>query len=183
MEKKESIRKKFFLIRKKKYFQVEVSFFYPLIDLLKKKIKDKKINISIYYPNSFEVNTLKIFEINFFKKCNFLLPIIEKNNSINFYKWNINEILNINKYGIPEPEKTKKKTPSVILIPLLAFDGLKNRLGYGGGFYDKFLQKYIKINKKILTIGIAFSFQKYKKLPTNSQDVKLKYIITEKGII
>tara|TARA_B100000242_G_scaffold277300_1_gene233853 strand:- start:387 stop:698 length:312 start_codon:yes stop_codon:yes gene_type:complete len=100
-----------------------------------------------------------------------------------FYKWKQNEILYVNKYGIPEPTKTIKMIPSVILIPLLAFDQNKNRLGYGKGYYDKYLNKYIKTHKNILTVGVAFSFQKYNKLPINKKDFKLNFIITEKGII
>ena len=65
---------------------------------------------------------------------------------------------------------------------LRAYDNLNNRLGYGGGFYDRYLNKYLKSNNNILTIGIAFSFQKYHKLPVSIEDVKLNYILTEKGI-
>ena len=82
-----------------------------------------------------------------------------------------------------EPIKSKKNTPNIILVPLLAFDNRKHRIGYGKGFYDKFLSKYFKINKKILTIGIAFSFQKHHNLPINSKDIKLDYVLTEKGFI
>ena len=79
--------------------------------------------------------------------------------------------------------ESKKKTPNVILVPLVAFDRKKNRLGYGGGYYDKFLNKYIKIHKKILIVGVAFSFQKHHNLPVNNSDFKLDYIITEKGLL
>jgi 5-formyltetrahydrofolate cyclo-ligase len=82
-----------------------------------------------------------------------------------------------------EPELDKKSlTPNVMLVPLLAFDKTKNRLGYGKGFYDRFLNKFLKAKKKIITIGIAFSFQKYNKLPKSKFDVKLDYILTEKGM-
>ena len=57
------------------------------------------------------------------------------------------------------------------------------RLGYGKGFYDRFLNKFLKKKKNIIKIGIAFSFQKYNKLPISKFDVKLDYILTEKGII
>ena len=69
-----------------------------------------------------------------------------------------------------------------MLIPLLAFDKSKFRLGYGKGFYDRYLNKYIKKYKDILTVGVAFSFQKYHKLPINKHDMKLDFILTEKGI-
>ena len=82
-----------------------------------------------------------------------------------------------------EPASLKKPLiPDIMFIPLLAFDSNKNRLGYGKGFYDKFLNKYLKRNKHILTIGIAFLFQKYNKLPTSKYDVKLDYILTESGL-
>ena len=69
-----------------------------------------------------------------------------------------------------------------MLVPLIAFDTTKNRLGYGKGFYDRFLNRFLKQKKNITTIGIAFSFQRYKKLPKSKHDVKLDYILTEKGM-
>ena len=55
-----------------------------------------------------------------------------------------------------------------------------NRVGYGGGFYDRYIKKIKKI-KKVLTIGFAFSYQKVKKIPIEKNDVKLDLIITEKN--
>ena len=80
-------------------------------------------------------------------------------------------------------KKSKKIFPNLILVPLLAFDNNKSRLGYGQGFYDRYLNKLNKIKKNFLTVGVAFSFQKYHKLPANNKDVKLDYILTEKGIL
>ncbi len=183
MDKKKIIRRKYFLKRRKNYFEINESFFYPLIKLLKKKYKNKKKNIAIYYPSSYEVNTLKILNIDYFRKFNFLLPIIQKNKSMDFYLWKKLDILYINDYGIPEPIKSSKVTPSIVLVPLLAFDKKKNRVGYGKGFYDKYFNKYLNFQKKILTVGVAFSFQKHNKIPTKKYDFQLDYIITEKGII
>ena len=87
MDKKSSIRKKFFTERKKKYFEVDESFFYPLRKIIKKISPQRKINIALYYPSFFEVNVLKILSILQFRNFNFLLPIVEKTNSMNFYKW------------------------------------------------------------------------------------------------
>ena len=182
MDKKGLIRKYHLKKRKKKYFSINENFFNPLIKLINKKYRIKKDSISIYYPSSNEVNVLKILDHSGFKKFNFLLPLIEKNNSINFYKWKKNDTLLINRYGIPEPIKTKIRIPRIILIPLVAFDKNKNRLGYGKGFYDRYLNKLLKMNKKFLSIGVAFSFQRNHKLPINNKDFKLDYIITEKGI-
>ena len=183
MDAKSIIRKKIFLKRKKNYFEINKNFYYPLIRLFKKKVTNKNPIISFYYPSSFELNILSILDIEYFKKFKFLLPIIEENDVMNFYKWNKNDILAINKYGMLEPIKSKRINPNIILVPLLSFDNRKYRLGYGKGFYDKFLSKYLKTHKKTLTIGIAFSFQKFHNLPINSKDIKLDYILTEKGFI
>ena len=103
---------------------------------------------------------------------------------LKFIKWNERDILLVNKFGIPEPLYTQQNyLPDVVLVPLLAFDANKNRLGYGKGFYDKFLNEYIKWQKDILTVGVAFSFQKHHNLPVKSNDFKLDCIITEKGLI
>ena len=179
---KELLRKKYFKLRKKKYYPVKKNFFVPLIEILKKELKKQKLVIGIYYPILYEVNVLKTLEFKIFNKCTIALPKIKKD-QIKFYEWNKTNIMEVNKYGILEPALTNNQVnPDIILIPLLAFDDKKNRLGYGKGYYDKFLGHFLKRNKDILTSGIAFSFQKYKKIPTTPNDIKLDYILTEKGI-
>ena len=98
---------------------------------------------------------------------------------MDFFKWSFNDPLVINKYGIPEPIPNKKIYPDILLVPLVAFDNELNRIGYGGGFYDRYIKK-IKRIKKIITIGLAFSFQRVNKIQTNKFDIKLDFIITEK---
>ena len=101
---------------------------------------------------------------------------------MSFHQWKSKDVLKVNKYGMLEPFiQINKTTPNIMLVPLLAFDSKKNRLGYGKGYYDRYLQKYLNKFKNILTIGIAFSFQKHHKLPVTNNDVKLNYILTEKG--
>ena len=95
---------------------------------------------------------------------------------MDFLSWSTKDPLSINKYGIPEPTSEKIMNPSILLVPLLAFDKNNNRIGYGGGFYDR----YIKRNKKIITIGLAYSVQKVNKIITNEHDMKLNYVVTNK---
>ncbi len=183
MRNKDLLRKKYFIIRKKKYFDIKPSFFNPLIKLIKKNYFKKTINISIYYPASFEANILKIFETAIINKLKILLPVLKTNNKMCFQEWERNNVLQINKFGMLEPPTLSKDiVPEIMLVPLLAYDNQNNRLGYGGGFYDQYLNKYLKTKNKILTIGIAFSFQKHHNLPVSTNDVKLNYILTEKGI-
>ena len=100
-----------------------------------------------------------------------------------FCEWKKNDVLRLNSLGVPEPIKSKIITPDIILVPMLAFDKNKTRLGYGKGFYDRYLNSLKRKKKRSLAIGIAFNFQKYNKLPTNKNDFKLDYIITEKGVL
>ena len=178
---KEKIRKKYINIRKKKYFRTKDKCFKPLLNFIARKQIKK---ISLYYPSNYEFNTLKLFEI--LKKrgrITTLLPVILKNNFMKFVNWKFSDPLIVNKYGFLEPEMNRKTVvPDLILVPIVAFDKFKNRLGYGKGYYDRILSKYVSKNSNIITIGLAFSFQKYKKIPISKYDIKLNYILTEKGL-
>ena len=116
------------------------------------------------------------------KKLNISLPVIKKNFNMDFYKWSFLDPLKVNKYGIPEPVSSKILYPDILLVPLVAYDKNLNRLGYGGGFYDRYIEKIEKI-KKVIKIGLAFSYQKIKNLPINQYDKKLDFIVTEKKIL
>ena len=68
------------------------------------------------------------------------------------------------------------------MIPLVAFDKNLNRLGYGGGYYDRLITKLSK-KKKVIKIGLAFSIQQVDKVPINMHDQKLDYIVTNKYLV
>jgi 5-formyltetrahydrofolate cyclo-ligase len=178
---KSKLRKKILKIREKnnkKNIQID---FNKIIKILKKEKITKKI-IGGYYPVNFEVDDLgllKKFEKN---KFNISLPVIKKNFQMNFYRWSFSEPLKVNKYGIPEPETKNIVYPDILLIPLVAFDKNLNRLGYGGGYYDRLIEKLSK-KKNIIKIGLALPVQKIDKVPINIYDQKLDYILTNKYII
>ena len=178
MQEKIAIRKRSFINRKNKYYEVSDIFFKPLVKLL-----NKKNSLSFYYPANYEVNVLKLFNLNKIKKMKTFLPVITNKNKLNFAVWQNLDPLKINNFGILEPYFKKKFfKPDAMLVPLLAYDSQNNRLGYGKGFYDKYLSKFLRNKKKITTIGVAFSFQKYNKLPLSKLDIKLDYILTENGL-
>ena len=151
------------------------------MDLLKKEKLTKK-NIGGYYPVNFELDDLSILKELEKKNFNISLPKIKKNYDMDFYRWSFNEPLKINKYGIPEPVSKILIYPDILLVPLVAFDKKLNRLGYGGGYYDRLIEKLTK-RKKILKIGLAFSVQKINKVSINKYDKKLDYVLTNKYII
>ena len=182
MQQKTLLRKKYLNLRKKKYYEIDKEFFLPLLELIQSKVKKRFIKIALYYPSNFELNVLKLLEFNSILTKDILLPVIDKNNLMNFFSWKKRETLYVNEFGILEPAKSQVKVPDVMLIPVIAFDKHKYRLGYGKGFYDRYLNKYLKQFKNILTVGVAFSFQRHHNLPKNHNDVKLDLLITEKGI-
>ena len=182
MKSKDRLRKKYYSIRKKNYFHIKPNYFNSLITFIEKKYKKKYINVSIYYPFAFEIDILKLLETKIIRRMKVFLPVIKSSNLMNFYEWSKEDVLQINKFGMLEPIISKNHTiPDVMMVPLLAYDDKKNRLGYGKGFYDRYLKKYLKKYNDILTIGVAFSFQKYHNLPVSNNDIKLNYILTEKG--
>ena len=178
---KSKLRKKILKLREKinkKNIKIDLD---KIIKILKKEKINKK-NIGGYYPVNFEVDDLTLlrkFEKNSF---NISLPVIKKNFQMEFCEWSFSSPLKVNKYGIPEPEIQNIVYPDILLIPLVAFDKNLNRLGYGGGYYDRLIKKLSK-KKKIIKIGLAFSFQKIDKVPINLYDQKLDYIVTNKYII
>ena len=175
---KAAIRKKIFRIRKQNKLQNNKINFENVLKILRKEKNIGKI-IGGYYPYNYEVDTINILEKFEKYKYKISLPKIKKNSQMNFFNWSTKDPLTINKYGIPEPISNKLTYPSIILVPIVAFDKHFNRIGYGGGFYDRYIKK-IKKNKKILTIGLAYSFQKVKEIPINKYDIKLDFVITEK---
>ena len=175
---KSEIRKKILKIRKQNSSKTLEIHFKDIAKVLKKKNFFGKI-VGGYYPYNQEVDVIKILEKFEKKKYQILLPKIKKNYQMDFFNWSTKEPLLLNKYGIPEPISNKVNYPGILLVPLVAFDKNFNRIGYGGGFYDRYIKKIKKI-KKILTIGLAYSFQEVKKIPTSKNDVKLDYILTDK---
>ena len=172
------IRKKIFKLRKKKKPKKLVFNFNSILEILKKKNISGK-TVGGYYPYNYEIDILQVLEK--FEKNNFLisLPKIKRSSRMDFFEWSLSDPLSINEFGIPEPISKKIKYPDILLVPLVAFDNHLNRIGYGGGFYDRYINK-IRKKKKVVTIGFAYSYQKVKKIPTNIYDIKLDFIIINK---
>ena len=175
---KSQIRKKIFKIRQQessKKFNLNLNY---ILSIFKKERIKGKI-IGGYYPYNYEINTLNLFKDLEKKNYRITLPKINDKAQMNFFYWSTKDPLRVGKFGIPEPISNVKTYPNILLVPLVAFDQDLNRIGYGGGFYDKYINK-IKKRKKIISIGLAYSFQKVKKIQTNRYDMKLDYVVTEK---
>jgi 5-formyltetrahydrofolate cyclo-ligase len=116
------------------------------------------------------------------------LPIIQADNTLKFAPWRSGDNLVSNRYGIPEPDISPtsalaSSTPSIILVPLLAYTRTGARLGMGGGYYDRsFAFRHGQAAPPLL-IGIAYSDQETEHLPSEEWDVKMDMLINEREIL
>ena len=178
---KSKLRKKILKIRinkNKDNIKIESN---KIFNLIKKVMPNKKI-VGGYFPVNYEIDDLSILRELHKKKYQISLPVIKKNFTMDFYKWHHKDPLIINSHGIPEPRTSNLVYPDIILVPLVAFDQYLNRLGYGGGYYDRLIEKQKK-KKNILKIGLALSVQMIDKIPISKYDKKLDYIVTENFIL
>jgi len=178
---KSKLRKKILKLREVKNFKNIKIDFDNVFDLLKKNNLTKKC-IGGYFPVNYEIDDLEILKKLKKKKYQISLPVIKKNFDMDYYSWSFDDPLKINQYGIPEPFSKKLIYPDILLVPLVAFDKNLNRLGYGGGYYDRVIDKLSK-KKYILKIGLALSVQKINNVPVTKYDKKLDYIVTDKYIL
>ncbi len=180
---KEKLRKYSFSLRKKKYFNLKEKDFNPLLSEIARH--NKNSIVGSYYSINFELDLKILNKLLLTKKFSLSLPFIHKDNELmEFKEWNLSDVLQLNKYGIPQTFlNSKTLIPDIFLVPLLAFDKYGNRLGYGSGYYDKYFNMLNKTKKKFRTIGVGFSFQKKDKLQTLKTDFCLDAVFTEKGFL
>ena len=175
---KSEIRKKILKIRQENSPNSQEINIVNILKILKKNKSIKKI-VGGYYPYNYEIDAIKILDKLEKLGYQISLPKIKKKFKMDFFSWSLKDPLLINKYGIPEPTSDKIVYPNILLVPLVAYDSNLNRIGYGGGFYDRYIKK-IKMKNNILTIGLAYSFQKVRQVPTNKYDIKLDFIVNDK---
>lgn len=96
-----------------------------------------------------------------------------------FRAWKPGDALVPGVWDIPVPPETAAEVlPDVLLVPLLAFDRAGYRLGYGGGFYDRTLEKLRRI-KRVVAIGVAYQAQMVDQVPIGPHDAPLDFVMTE----
>ena len=152
-----------------------------LLEYILNKIPENS-HVAGYCPIQTEISPLPILEQLEQSGYGLCLPIVVgKNKSLQFRSWKFNQKLIAGDYGVSIPVEGKWIVPIVIIVPLLAFDTMGYRLGYGGGYYDRTLEQ-LKKKIKIKAIGFAFSGQFFPKLPRDKFDYKLDTIVTDIGI-
>lgn len=119
----------------------------------------------------------------------FLLPVLCPGRHLRFAPWQSGEDVQPNRYGIPEPVQPRELLEpfqlDLVLVPLLGFDRRGNRLGTGGGYYDRsfaFLNEQVRPTEPLL-VGIAYAFQELPDVDEEDWDVPLDYIATDLELI
>lgn len=135
--------------------------------------------VLLYYPIGREVDSSMLLHKWHNKKVMLLPSVVDHHMELHQYVGH--EAMKKGKFGIPEPttDVWKGEKIDLILVPGVAFDRQKYRMGRGGGYYDRFLSKHMDVP----TIGLAYDFQIVDKLPIQHHDQRMQYIVTEKQII
>lgn len=109
------------------------------------------------------------------------LPYVTGDDSLIAVDYNYESVMKSNIFGIPEPvirNESEQVEPDVVLVPGVAFDANLNRIGYGVGYFDRFLKE-----TDALKIGICFDMQVASGILAEPHDVRMDMVVTEKRII
>lgn len=144
--------------------------------------------LALYLPNDGEVDLTEVAQTAWAMGKQCFLPVLSPlyHNRLWFAPYTPDSILQLNRFGIPEPALNWRAMRPVwsldlLLMPLVAFDLEGNRLGMGGGFYDRTLAYLSRRNqwRKPHLIGTAFELQRFDALPNEPWDVPVQGVITE----
>ena len=138
--------------------------------------------VSAFIPFGDEIDTrplLAKLAAEGFTTC---VPVVVKPATpLEFRAWVLGEETVPGRWNIPVPPETAKVVePDVLLVPLLAFDRRGYRLGYGGGFFDRTIER-LRGLKPVVAIGVAYSAQRVDEVIRGEHDQKLDWILTESG--
>jgi 5-formyltetrahydrofolate cyclo-ligase len=150
------------------------------------EFKDAK-NVLFYVSFNKEVDTHTIIKETLNEKNNkkIIVPYVLKNNPIlQLSEINNFEDLKPKTFGILEPKEDKIKkfdieNVDLVIVPGIAFDKNGHRIGYGYGYYDRFLKR---LDAKVKKVGLAFYFQLIDKIPEEKHDIPMDIIITEEKV-
>ena len=146
--------------------------------LFRQKEYKRAEKVLLYFSIGSEVNTCRIIK-GALKTKKVFLPFVD-GDTMGYARISSLEELEPGPYGIMEP---RDKSPSregldLVVVPGIAFDETGHRVGYGGGYYDKFLP-----HTKAFTIGLAYEAQVVEDIPAEGHDCPVKKIVTEKRVI
>lgn len=141
--------------------------------------------VALYLANDGEIDPQFVIDDLQQRGKQVLLPVLHplKSGQLSFVRFHKNTVMRRNRYGISEPDfrhgqRVNPRFISVICLPLVAFDEQGNRLGMGGGYYDRSLAFSHQSGQKPDLIGCAYEFQQVPQLPAETWDIPLHAIAT-----
>lgn len=138
-------------------------------------------SIGFYWPIKGEVDLRDLVTDLIASGADAALPVVvEKQQPLEFWRWRPDTSMSRGTWNIPVPANPDIVLPTVMLIPLLGFDGHGYRLGYGGGFYDRTLAA---LSPKPLTIGVGYEQGRLDSIDPQAHDIPLDAIVTETGFM
>lgn len=152
-------------------------------------------NLAVYLANDGEIDPLPVALLAQKMGKNVYLPVLHPLNKgqLAFFRWQEDTQLSCNRFGILEPASSLYawrypdyclvQALDVILMPLVGFDQQGNRLGMGGGFYDRTLEPPLAAFKRPKLIGLAHECQQVLSLPVRSWDLPMHQVVTPQQII
>lgn len=144
----------------------------------------KRPVIGLFWPIRSEIDCLLLEPALRRAGMDVALPFVLNETEIEFRLWQKEAPLVKAGFGTQAPSEAALVVhPDLILVPLVGFDAARNRLGYGAGFYDRYLAKLIKAGHHPRLYGYAYTCQKLDKVPVGRYDQPLDCIITEDGLI
>jgi 5-formyltetrahydrofolate cyclo-ligase len=140
--------------------------------------------VSAFFPYKSEIDTRPLLGKLASEGWTTCLPIvIALSAPLIFRRWMPGQPTTPGTWDIPQPtDDAALVEPDVLLVPMMAFDRVGYRLGYGGGFYDRTLE-VLRAKKTITAIGVAYSAQEVDSVAHGDHDQTLDYILTEKGLL
>jgi 5-formyltetrahydrofolate cyclo-ligase len=139
--------------------------------------------ISGFYPYQTEIDVRPLLGKLACEGWTTCLPIVVAlHEPLVFRRWMPGQPTVPGMWNIPQPtDESPLVEPDVLLVPMMAFDRKGYRLGYGGGFYDRTLQK-LRAKKRIVAIGVAYAGQQVDSVPHDRHDQALDFIMTESEV-
>lgn len=135
--------------------------------------------LGIYFPIRGEIDVRELARRHVAAGGQVALPVVvEKAAPVEFWRWDPAARTQRGLWNIPIPRERDVVHPNTLIVPLIGFDRACFRLGYGGGYYDRTLER---LSKKPRLVGIAFAAQELEDIPREPHDVPLDTIVTEHG--